>query len=124
MRGFGFGSFVRPALVVGAALALPACGASLTERRPEGPDAPRPVADARELCLVAGHGAWQLDLHFGDPARDPAHLYFWVAGRPGRLGLDADPETFGLPPGLVFGLPPPPVLATSQWLSAAPVTEP
>jgi hypothetical protein len=121
MRGLFFGSFV--ALGIG----LSACGAGVAERRgPEPPETLRPLADAREVCLVAGHGAWQIDLHFGDPARNPAHAYFWVAGAPGRLGLDADPaDTAGLrlPPPLVFGVAPPPVLATSRLLGLEPVTD-
>jgi hypothetical protein len=122
MRGLFFGSL----FVLG--LGLSACGANIAERRaPAPPDTLRPLAAERELCLVAGHGAWQLDLHFGDPTRSPPHVYFWVAGRPGRLGLDAAPADTAdlrLPPPLLFGAAPPPILATSQWLSVEPVRDP
>jgi hypothetical protein len=116
MRGLFFGLLT--------ALTLSACGGAVTARRgPDQESRPHPVADAREICLVAGQGAWQLDLHFGDPARDPAHLYFWVVGRPGRLGLDADPTALLLPPPLIFGSAPPPPAISSQWLTAAPIIE-
>lgn len=122
MRGLFFGSSI--ALGIG----LSACGAGVAERKgPEPPETIRPLADARELCLVAGHGAWQLDLHFGDPFRNPAHVYFWLAGSPGRLGLDSDPSATAdlrLPPPLVFGAAPPPILATSRLLGLEAVTDP
>lgn len=90
---------MRWLVIVSSVSALWACGGArpVPTAPSAAPEAPRvaraeelPTED-REIRLVGRYGRLKMDVHMGDPARDPGYVVLWVGARPVRLGLSPRP---------------------------------